>query len=73
VGSLREYSAQRRKRLFADAEVGPAAALFAFDETCLEEHLEVVADGGLAEGERLGEVADAGFMIGLGLDQAEQP
>ena len=33
----------------------------------------MVADGGLAEAERLGQVADAGFAPRLRLDQAEQP
>ena len=33
----------------------------------------MVADGGLAETERLGEVADACLVSRLGLDQAQQP
>ena len=33
----------------------------------------MVADGRLRETERRGEVADAGFSAGLGLNQAEQP
>ena len=68
-----EQRAQRRERFFADAEVGPAAALLALDQAGLQQHLQVVADGRLAEAERLGQVADAGLAAGLGLDQAQQP
>ncbi len=75
-GALRrsaEDVSQRGERLGHDAVVGPAAAALALDEAGVEEHLEVVADGRLAEAERLGEVADAGLAVGLGLDQAQQP
>lgn len=47
--------------LVDDAEVGPFAALFAADEPCVYELLHVVRDGGLGEGQRFGEVADARF------------
>ena len=33
----------------------------------------MVADRWLAQAERLGQVTDACFMVGLGLDQAQQP
>lgn len=67
-----EEVAELRERFFADAKVGPVAALFAFDETGLEEHFEVVANGRLAEAERFSEVADAGLVIGLSLDEAQK-
>src|SRR5919106_1035990 len=69
---LRQQGAKGRERLLANAKVGPAAALLSLDQARLEKHLEVVADGRLAQTERLGEVADAGFVVGLRLDQAEQ-
>ncbi len=58
---------------FADAEVRPAPSLFALDEAGLEKDFQVVADGWLAEPERLGEVADARLVVRLCLDQAEEP
>ena len=61
---LAEDVAQRGEGLGHDAEVGPAAALLALDEAGVEEHLEVVADGRLAEAERLGQVADARLAAG---------
>ena len=57
----------------SDAEVGPASALLAVNEARVEQDFEVVADGRLGEPERGGEVADAGFAVRLGLNQAEQP
>jgi hypothetical protein len=36
------------------------------------EDFEVMADGWLTEAERRGEVADACFAAGLGLDEAEE-
>ena len=72
INHLTEQVAQRPQLAGNDAEEGPAAALFAFDQTGLEQHLEVVGDGRLAEAERLGEVADAGFVVGLRLNQAEE-
>ena len=50
--------------VLAHAEVGPAAALLPVDEAGLEKHLEVVADGRLAQAERFGEVADARLAVG---------
>ena len=70
---LGEQRAKRGEWFFADAEVGPTAALLALDQAGLEEHLQVVADGWLTEAERLGQVADAGLVAGLRLDQAQQP
>ena len=64
---------ERRERLGHDPVVGPAAAALALDETRVEEDLEVVADGRLAEAERPGEVADACLAVRLRLDQAQQP
>ena len=63
---------QRRERLGRDPVVRPAAALLALDEPGLEEHLQVVADGRLAQAERLRQVADARLALRLRLDQAEQ-
>ena len=54
-------------------KVGPAASLLSLDETGLQEHLQVVADRGLAQPERLSEVTYAGFAVWLCLDQAEEP
>ena len=71
--SLRKQRPELGKRLLAHAEVGPAPALLALYEPCLCEHLEVVTDGWLAQPERLGQVADAGLVSGLGLDQAQKP
>jgi hypothetical protein len=62
---LGEQLAQRGERLGDDAEVRPAAALFALDQARLEQDLQVVADGRLAEAQRLGEVADASLVVGL--------
>jgi hypothetical protein len=46
--------------------------LFAFEQSCGDENLEVVAHGRLAESERFLKVADAGVAVGLGLDQAQE-
>jgi len=64
---------QRRERVGIDTVERPAAALLTLDETCFEKHLEVVADRRLRKTERLGQVADARFVLGLRLDQAEKP
>ena len=52
----------------ARQEVGPAAALLALDQAGVEQHLEVMADGGLGEAERLTRAARR-----PSLDQAQQP
>ena len=70
---LAQETLQQRQLVAGDAVVGPAAALFTLDESGFAEDLEVVADGRLGEPERLGQVADARLVVGLGLDQAEQP
>lgn len=56
-----------------EAVVGPFAALFAGDESGFGEDLEVVGDGGLAEAYGFGEVADAGFLAGLGGNDGDEP
>ena len=68
---LGEQLTKRGELLAEHAEVGPASALLALDESGVEQHLEVVADGRLRQPERLGEVADARLALGLGLDEAE--
>jgi arsenate reductase (thioredoxin) len=69
---LAENAADGCQRLGPDAEVGPVAALLAFDEAGLEEDLEVMANGRLGEPKWSGEVADARFAVRLRLDEAEQ-
>ena len=68
-----EKVAQPGELLGYDPEVGPPATLLALQEPSADEHLEVVADGRLAQSERLLEMADARFAIRLGLNQAQQP
>ena len=70
--SLAQQVAECGEGFGEDAVVGPAAAAFAFDEPCVSEHLEVMADSWLAEAERFGQVADACFSIRLRLDEAEE-
>jgi len=53
--------------------VRPVAPLLMLDESCVAEHLEVMADGGLAQSERPGQVALTGLAAGLRLDQAQEP
>jgi hypothetical protein len=64
---------QRLQGAGHDPVVDPYTAALAGQQARLVEHLEVVADGGLGEPERLGQVADAGLGALAGLDQAEQP
>ena len=69
---LAEQRAERGQRLRHDAEVRPRASLLALDEAGLEQHLQMVAHGGLAQSQRLGQIAHAGLAVGLSLDEAEQ-
>jgi len=55
-----------------DAVVGPAAALLAGDEPGVDELFEVVGDRGLGQADRVGQVADAGFAVGVCGDQGQQ-
>ena len=48
-----------------DTVVGSASALPSCDEPGVEKDAQVVADGWLAEAERCGEVADAGFGLSI--------
>ena len=68
-----EDAAECGEGLGLDSEVGPTAALLAFDEARLQQHFQMVADGGLAKPERLGEVTDTGLVVGLSLNEAKQP
>ena len=68
-----EEIAERGERVRDDTEVGPAASLFAFEQSGVDEDLQVMADGRLAEAERFLEAANARFAIRLSLDEAEQP
>jgi hypothetical protein len=54
-----------------DAVVDPPAPLFAPEQAGLVQDLEMVADRGLGQPERLGEVAHARFPVGTGRDQAD--
>jgi hypothetical protein len=69
---LGEDASKQLKRFRPHAEVSPVSALFAFDESGLVEDFQVVADRGLAQSERFGEVADACLFAGLSLDKAEE-
>src|SRR5260370_1097412 len=53
--------------------VDPGAAPLAGDDPGFPQHLQVVADGGLGEVERGGQVADAHLAALMGADQGEQP
>src|SRR5262249_1641331 len=50
----------------------PRAAPFAGEESCLGQHLQMMADGRLRETERLDEVADARLGARLTRDEAQQ-
>jgi hypothetical protein len=67
-----EDLAKRVQRTWNDPKERPAAALLALDQACGLKDLQVMADRGLAETQRLGEVTDTGFAARLRLDQAEQ-
>src|SRR5699024_5670984 len=54
-----------------DGVVRPAALLFAREQAGVDELLHVVADGGLADAERFGEVARADRIAPLGDDAGE--
>lgn len=69
---LGEQFPQRREWFLANAEVGPVTALLSLDESSVQEHLEVMTHGRLAEPERLGEIADTRFVTRLGLNQAQK-
>lgn len=69
--ALGEKLPQRRKLPGHDPEERPAPTLLTFDEPCFEQHLQVVAHRRLPEPEWLGEVADAGLAVRLGLEEAD--
>ena len=55
------------QRFGVDPVVRPLSALLATDETAVDEQLHMVGHRGLAQAERFGEVADAGFAtVGCG-------
>src|SRR5215212_10883175 len=65
---LRERGEGRRHQLV----VGPLSALFALENAGVDENLEVVRDGGLTEADRLRQITDAGFGIGMRGDEGHQ-
>jgi hypothetical protein len=70
---LGEEGAKCREGLGHDSEVRPPSALLAFEQTGVGQHLQVMADGGLAQAEWPLQMARAGLAIGLSLDQAQEP
>lgn len=74
--SLSSRASQGRPQLFQaiahQSVIHPVAAPLFLQQSRFVHHLEVVADGRLRQTERLGQFTDAGFLIGLGGDQAEQ-
>ena len=53
--------------------MGPAALLLAREQAGVDELLHVVADGGLTDAERLGEIACADRLATLSGDVGEEP
>ena len=72
MSGLGEQGAKAVEGFGEDLVVRPAAALLAGNEPSFEEDFEVMADGGLGEAQRGGEVTDAGFVVGLGLEEAQE-
>ena len=68
-----ENAAQHREPIAGDPVIRPVAPLLALDQARLTQDAQVVADGRLAQAERIGQVALARLAARLRLDQAEQP
>ena len=55
-----------------DGVPGPVAAALAIEDAGIGEHSEMVADGGLAQADSLGEVAHAGRALRLRAQEGEE-
>ena len=66
-----ECLAQLGQSTWHRAVIDPAGASFAFDEPGPEQDPQVMTDGRLGKTQRIGQVADAGLLGRLRVDQAE--
>jgi hypothetical protein len=73
AGRGRQHGGHPLQRGRHEAVVDPGPAPLAVDEPGLAQHFQVVADGGLGQVERAGEVAHADLTPGPGADQGHQP
>jgi hypothetical protein len=71
-GVSAEHAGEGLERGGAQCVVGPDAALVAGEDPGIDEHLEMVGDGGLGQAEGFGQLADAGLAALVSGDDGDQ-